>query len=383
MSITSDINAAITPILSAADAKTIELNEKLTAALARIVELENEAPTTPPVTPPTTEPPVTPTPSGKYGVHFPSNTPRTGPIVEVDCNWPAIGTAIRNAQPETIIKVRPGTVSGYGFGATTQSVIPSMDKRVSGKKKILVVPRDGYGTVTVNAGVTFQSLFGVAFLGFNASGQGIHFVNSSDCAWGWGELDHARVTARQGAAVANIEWVEIVTREVDVRGDDRHRFVTAGAGSTLKNVSIIGGYTAPIYRPTGATSHTDFLQLEKQSGGGEITGIFVDDHIAWGASNQTIQSNGSQLTIRDTVLLGGRRGEKRYPRPANADLPDSSPRVINGAGRLTVEGDSVIVGIISANWQVSGNFRNSITDEELDRLWAEPTHAELAAAWIL
>lgn len=335
-----------------------------------------EVPTAP--EPPVVEEPpvVIPTP-GRYGKHWPSNTPLRGnPDVTVDASWSAIEKALKAGAKK--IAVKSGALPGTGFGSSSAPVLQGIDRR--GGQKALVYPLNGYGSVTVGD-LNFREVHGVAFIGFDAAGKGVMFANCFDSAWGWGEIDHMRVTAHQGKASSGIEWVEPVSLELVVKGDDRHRFITAGAGSKLSDVTIIGGYGAPIYRPTGSGTHCDYLQLEAQTGGGAITNIRIEDHITFGASNQTIQSSNSTVVLKDAVILGGSAGEKRYPRPSNADKPSSAPSALNGTASATVEGSTVIVGPVRPGWTLRGSYAVSISDSELNSKYPKPTKAELKKAW--
>lgn len=363
-----------------------------------------QVPAVPPVKLPAEQPPVVVVPpvtappaAGRLGQHWATHTPRPGqlPALEVDPDWNALRAAASEYGRTREYLIRPGSLTGRGAGSSMPGEIANLNILGPNGERVLIRPRDGYGTVKITKGVSFVNVTGLSFMGIEGTGQAVLFRNSKHSGWGWSELNMCRATANDKSACDDIEFIEPVSRGILVASDDRHRFVTAKAGSSMSRITLRGGYGSSIYIPAGSAAHCDHLQVERQDGGGTITGITVDDYVAYGAHSQTFMFAGIPgTTLMDTVVVGGPYMEKRYPRPANTKPKVYEPKALNGSSpQTTLIGDNYVFGSIAIGkpeapgWTFTGPGRlltqKDVGDVQafLDEKYPEPTAAEMSAAW--
>jgi hypothetical protein len=311
-----------------------------------------QGPAVPPVKLPTEQPPVvvvppvtSPPTAGRLGQHWATDTPRPGqvPGLEVDPDWNALRTAAGEYGRTREYLIRPGTLTGRGAGSSMPGEIANLNVLGPNGERILIRPRDGYGTVKLGKGVSFVNVQGLSFMGIQATDQAVLFRNSKHSAWGWSEINMCRATANDKSACEDIEFIEPVSRGILIASDDRHRFVTANAGSSMARVSLRGGYGSTIYIPTGSAAHCDHLQVERQTGGGTITGITVDDYVAYGHPRDDPQEHGRRRgAVHGGALPAPREhegesvGTEGVERFIPADHPHRrQPRVRFDRGRQT------------------------------------------------
>ncbi|NQX12440.1 hypothetical protein HQQ80_12440 [Microbacteriaceae bacterium VKM Ac-2855] len=300
---------------------------------------------------------------GPNGTHWPSDTPWiTGTVdveLQVPCTWAAISAAITQivqntpAEATARILVAPGILPGAGAAsgsAATLRDVGSLDRAT----RILVYPRDGYGTVTVEGSWRWARVFGVAFGGIVTRG-GFMATGCSGSAFARIKVDAAHnVYGADGVEYTeNIELVEVVVPAAQLRNEDVSgmRTPTDGTGS-LRQVTRIACYTAPGYMEAGSSAHTDTVQFSGQNNNyyGEFTSIDCIDF----ASTNTAFQIGSAPSVRfeHCLVVGGSVGKAVHPLPDGADT-GGSHSAVNGPGESygCTAFDSTFIGAMGdATW---------------------------------
>lgn len=315
---------------------------------------------------------------GPNGGHWPSNTPALSDAfvydVEVDPTWTAISAAIAAAPASgnARVRVRPGTLPvGSGNGSTSRPALAA--GFASRSSKVLVVPRDGWGTVVGNPASTFASgysftLSNVALLGFDFSAQGVVLRSCSNAAIGWSTFGILNVTAN-AVDVSGLELVECVLPDQAAYEGDRMALRLAN-GYSIAGMTMSGCYVAPSYRAAASTVHTDTLQISR-TGTGRVRGLTMIDSAFFQSSSQALQFEFTDaVTIRHTALIGGLRGTGRYPLAADRyrmtgenALWGGSAAQPDSANDVTLA-DSVILGSISNFWKFT-SISNTVTSKPL------------------
>ncbi|KQP96179.1 hypothetical protein ASG06_17350 [Rathayibacter sp. Leaf185] len=309
-----------------------------------------------------------PVPSfGPNGTHWPSRTPWiTGDVdleVEVECSWSAISDAITAAvegtgPSETVrILVAPGELAGGGAGSSSSPMmqdVGSLDR----ENRILVYPRDGWGTVTTSDAWRLLRVHGVAVGGivttggFLASGcTGSAFTRITTTAYNVYGVDDVEFTE-------NIELVEIVVPDAQLRDEDvsSMRTPTDGAGG-LRFIYRIGCHTAPAYKADGSDAHTDTVQLSGQGGNyyGDITSI---DCIDFASSNTAFQiGSAARVRFEHCLVVGAETVQRVFPLLEGADTGGNFGAV-NGPGTDfgCTAVDSIFIGPVgAATWASVSN----------------------------
>ncbi len=353
-------------------------------------------------------------PFGPDGTHWPKHTPRPDrslPSVQVACDWDSIRTAIAAVTPGQAanglqLLVAPGTLPDLaGRDVLTHA------GRVDWKRNVLVLPRDGWGTVTMTGQTRLTAVHGVTFARFNAEFVGLH--DCSRTAWVHSKLGQGLRIYAEAGDVTHCDVYEAVVLEAKVAEQDPFAYV-AGAGRTLHNSTWEGCYGAPIYRPSGSRAHLDTLQM---FGGGFYRGLVLRDTVLFGAHNSALQlgglndgdpREGTPFMSLDHCLLVSQTAANvtRYPAPDGAELPPRD-QVINGAGEpgQLYATRSVVIGTMyttqwaevtrsytSAERAVQGNkaakggwgFDQDLVNPSnklLDKMTHTPDDGYLAAIW--
>lgn len=296
---------------------------------------------------------------GPNGTHWPSLTPWvTGDVdleVEVECSWSAISeaitTAVAEAGPSDTVRilVAPGELPGGGAGSSSSPMmqdIGSLDR----ENRILVYPRDGWGTVTTANSWRLLRVNGVALAGivtngaFLASGcTGSAFARITANAYNVYGVDGVEFTE-------NVELVEVVVPQAQLRDEDvsSMRTPTKGAGG-LRYIYRIGCYTAPAYKQDGSGAHTDTVQFSGQGGNyyGDITSIDCIDF----ASTNTAFQIGSAANVRyeHCLVVGADVVKRVFPLIDGAD-EGGSFGASNGPGTEfgCSAADSIFIGPMGA-----------------------------------
>lgn len=286
------------------------------------------------------------TPSyGPNGTHWPSNTPHpdsTIPnVVDVDCTWSAIASAISAASSTQInqglhIRIAPGTLPGYGSSSGSPTVMENVVKS-GNSKNILVSPRDGWGTVTITESCRILNVQGVTFARIN--GKYVLLMNCPNTSWAQALMSYGfRIQASYSSTVTNCNAYEIVMRDAKADIADPMGYA-AGSNCTIKDSVWEGIYCAPVFRPNGASDHVDSLQMY---GNGFYRGLTMRDSMMWGSKNCAMQLGGAKAndpelgtnfaTFEHCIFTSQAIAiQGRYPLPSGAESPTYS-QAINGAG---------------------------------------------------
>lgn len=358
---------------------------------------------------------------GPNGTHWPSDTPRTGHanVVDVACNWSAIATAIGNVSPSqaaagTIIRVAPGTLPGTSDGVTSGAtpVLQNVGSS-SWSQKVLVAPRDGWGTVSIASGVRIHNVHGVTFARINATT--IIFTSCSDMNWAQSKMNLGIKTFADDDNVTNCNMYEVAMLNSRADESDSCQY-RASDGYYIKDCVWSGCYLAPLFRPTGSSAHLDTFQMfgGTESNHAFYRGLTLRDCIFFGSSNCALQGGGyyaddpylgeAFVTLDHTMLLSQSLSvQLRYSVPENTD--SGSSQAINGAGEPGpwYAYNSYLMGTLhSTQWNTVSNSRtnlgvsnsiinglwmnedwSSMTPLEFDELvGAEPNDAYLMSIWL-
>lgn len=398
----------------------------IAAPVVAIAGCAAPAPTTAPTTPASTTPasPSQAQPSivagggdlatgefGPTGQNWPTRTPAPDAAfdqsVEVDAEWTAIAGGIAQAiakSPDGDVRVlvRPGVLTGNGAGSTKESVIK--DVGVAGRaSRVLVMPRDGVGSVTFQDSIRIELVRGVSFVGFWLGTKSMVVSAVQDFAWAWSRGQAFNITSNSSEPTTDVEFVECVTPDARLVDADTWAFRTGGQPYT--NISVVGCYVAPSYKNDGSGAHCDTIQL---SGDDPMEGLVFRDTVIFSSTNAgLIPSGGATGVVFDhSLVIGGDRMLERYPLPAGANAFTSGPpAAVNGVGSVDQLSavDSTFVGNVRGTWKsvesstvslakppeaTSGSFTSDTSLSSIDAAWIDsktpyPTDDRLKAAWIL
>lgn len=366
------------------------------------------APTTPaPTTPAPTTPPAA-DPAGPVGVvgpdgsHWPEDTPRAGTArtVVVKPTWAAISAAIAaeaTTSGDVEICVTPGTiVGGNGAGSSSKGVLADIGN-ADRSSRILVTPCDGVGTVSTSGdkGVAFVGVKGVSIVGIDFGQTSVMLRNVEAFGFGYTTVRTLLVTANGLRGVRDADVVEVVagTTAAEGAGYDRMEVKSAG-GYDIDGLTFSGIYAAPHYKARGSSAHTDTIQFVTTSGNGTISDVVIEDSAVFQSTNQgIIAGNNSGGEIRNTLVVGGKTGQLRYP-VYEGGQPVIGANSLHGTWTdLGMEASS-IAGTVSPYYSFSEVEESAstkgdrgfeklepLTIEDLDEMAPVPTAARLAAIW--
>lgn len=357
---------------------------------------------------------------GPNGTHWPAHTPWIGDrsvrTVDVACDWTQIQRAISAVTPAQAaagvhIRVKPGTLPGRGSSSGSTAVLQNVGPK-NAKRNILVSPRDGWGTVTIDAPARLRDVVGVTFARIN--GDDILLTNCSRTAWAQSKMAKGlRMAASYESEVRECGAYEIVMADAKADISDPLGYA-AGRECTIIDCVWEGCYSAPVFRPDGATDHVDTLQMY---GTGWYRGLTIRDTTFFGSLNCALQIGGARdddpnagtpfLTIDHSIITSQATAIRaRYPVPAGAQTP-TIDQAINGIGEpgQLFATDSYLFGsLYRSEWGTVTNTRVSSSSApernktagagwiydpamgrwgaaEFDRLTPTPTDAYLAAIW--
>ncbi|GMM97537.1 hypothetical protein [Microbacterium sp. MTN4-26] len=318
---------------------------------------------------------------GPDGSHWPTRTPWVhdafDSVVEVDPVWSEIAAAIAAAGATSKVKVlvRPGAFSaGGGSGSTRTGDL--RDVGSTGRDwRVLVTPRDGWGSVTSvgtvadGAGYAFVNLAGVALIGFDFSTTGVVVRNCRDVAIGWSTFGRLNGTSNDHDGLSDVEMVECVLPDLTDNGVDRMALRVANDYSA-SGVSMRGCYVAPAYKVAGSSAHCDTLQTSRSSGAGNVSDISIEDSVFYASSSAVFMAEHTQnVSLVRSAFIGGLRGTGRYPIADGLHLiegentlwgqPVSQGDLVTG---VAVSG-GLILGSIRESWQFDSVADVITTDE--------------------
>lgn len=310
---------------------------------------------------------------GPNGTHWPADTPALGStfgkVIDVACDWTAIGRAIASVTDAQIaagvhIRVAPGTLPGYGASSGSTAALKGVG-RGTAAKNILVSPKDGWGSVTIADSVRLAAVKGVTFARING-----RFILLTDCPrtnWAQSKVSYGfRMTASSGI-VRGCNAYEVVMADAKADISDPFGFA-AGTNSMITDSVWAGCYCAPVFRPAGASDHIDTLQMY---GNGAYRGLTIRDSTFFGALNSALQLGGPKsqdpdlgtaFVTLDHVILTSQivATRVRYPAPQGSYTPTIG-QAINGSGesgQLFAKDTYVFGSMYTTQW---GNVENSFT----------------------
>lgn len=346
---------------------------------------------------------------GPTGAHWPTRTPlKTDTFefsIDVDPTWKAIadGIAKANAAGATknaVVRVRPGTLPGNGAGSSSTPMLANIGK-TGRTTRVLVVPRDGVGTVKLAASMRLDRVRGVAFVGIWAYPYSIVFSAVQDFAWAWSKGQAFNISANSSEPTKDVELVECVSPDGRLTEGDVWAFRTAG--QTMTGVSVVGCYIAPSFKPAGSEAHCDTLQF---SGTHAVQGAVIKDSVIFASTNAAVIpfDRAVDIGFQHSLVVGGDRMLQRFPLPDGANQYTSGfPSAVNGSGTVDILSaqDSTFIGAVRGVWKsavnttvslqsppkaTSGSFTSdtslaSIGGDWLDQMAPVPTDARLLAMW--
>lgn len=255
---------------------------------------------------------------GPTGGHWPSRTPRPSDhfdmTLETGCTWGEISKAIESACAQAPggnarVLVRPGTLPGYGAGSTKKPVL-SIVGRTGRRSRVLVMPRDGIGTVQFSESIRLDRVSGVAFVGFWTYPFSVVFTGGNDMAWACSKGCTFNVSTNETAPISNLELVECVTPESRLSESDAWAVRTGG--SAADSISVVGSYIASYHKPASSPAHLDTLQL---SGSQPINGVTIKDSVIFGSTNSAFipTTLAANVLFDHSLVVSGSRLLQRYP----------------------------------------------------------------------
>lgn len=273
-------------------------------------------------------------------------------------------TALTAAQVAAgvVIRVAPGRLQGSGAGSSSRSVFsqntgntPPVIGNRTWTRNVLIVPRDGYGSVTLFDGCRFARMERITFLGFDGgpdvvSGTQVGprggSVVLTECyrSWfAWSRVHNLNInnwSAYSGAVECIMGARDI---EVGQGGATRTNDVAASRSAgppdpelaalnvNFKDISYVGCHFGPSYKLEDPTNkyHVDTFQFSSSStpagGTGNLDGLYFTDTVLFGSTNQTVlMESKSQLSnivfTRCGVISAQEGGERLYPRTGTSPI---------------------------------------------------------------
>ena len=285
---------------------------------------------------------------GPNGTHYPIDLTWLGgeAVVELeaDCSWEAITYVVSTLTAEQVaagaaVRVKPGRLIGRGNGSSRNPVLADLGDP-SWTRNVLICPRDGYGSVTVEeAGIRLDKCHRLSLFGFTGPDVGIVLTECSDLHLGWGQWTSLGIT-RGGA---RIELYELV---LGFRRDPDDTFGIRPTDSLeMTDISRHGCAFGPSVKPEGSSAHCDTAQLEGTGNG--VFGPFLSyDCVDFGSSNAALllHTAVTRAEFHHSLILGSTLPWEIYPLQAG-DYP-GEPNAFSG-GALDVRlYDSKVVGAI-------------------------------------
>lgn len=329
---------------------------------------------------------------GPSGKNWPTRTPKPSDsgltVVEVDASWISIGNAIKAATATQvnngmIIKVRPGSLVGLGSntpytGTDGTGVLQNVGS-ASWTKRLLVYPRDGFGSVTLTGSTTFYNIQNIAIGGMKANGLKCVKCNESaftQLLYTGGFFAYGETGT---AAVDDFQLIEVAKLNVEkANGDSMDIFTN---GSSFTNLKISNIWLAPRYYDSDRSTwtdtdkngtidddenpHTDTFQMEPTSGG-NISGT-IENFAMFTSTNSAFQVNGvNGMEFKNGIIYGERFGLPFYPIPSGAVGPLGTGygfgSAFNGTGANMTATDMTVIGIIRVSTSDDSTPFNTVTN---------------------
>ncbi len=291
--------------------------------------------------------------------------------VTAPISWAKIDAALRSvsktmADEGTVIWVAPGDLTGMGSRGSNDKSTPVLNDidGESWNQRVLVAPRDGYGTVTWKNGTRIYRVRGVAFAGFIAEG-GISFAANSRSALAW--INNKGLLGVNGHkpfwthSVEIVEVVRNVAAKSDVDSVTVYNIDGDANGGGMADFYFDGNYFAPVF--TDTDEHSDTLQFVKHKpadnsmqGYGNMsfrdTAIFASTdcalqigNIGVGKDFRTGEEFKFGLKLEKTYIASNYTSASRY-KPSDFVSKNTSPahNGIDGSGKNLFAKDSIFIG---------------------------------------
>lgn len=332
---------------------------------------------------------------GPNGTHWPSDTPKSGytHVFDVACSWSAISSAIAGvsnsqASQGTLIRVAPGSLVG-SIETTNSGGTPAIQNVGSSSwtTKVLVTPRDGYGTV-VTGSHKFQNVRGVTFARFIGDSWMLRDCSNFNLAWTKLNVGLKTYADTMNVENCNIYEVAMINSRADEEDSCQYR---ASESYYIKDCIWEGVYLAPLFRPVGSSSHLDTLQM---FGAGYYRGLTLRDCLFFGSNNCALQGGGYQIsdpyigqpfvTLDHTMLVSQSLAvQLRYSIPSGAT--GSGGQAINGPGEPGpwFAHNSYLMGSLhSTQWNTVTNTRTitGVSNSIMNGSWAHESWSSLTPA---
>lgn len=275
------------------------------------------------------------------------------------------------------ILVRPGSLPGLGAGGSATPVLADCGS-AAWSKRVLVRPRDGYGTVTVDGHARISAVHGVVFAGLQTMGWRHDGSINGGVARILIRGSAPFLVAPNAATLTGFVAAEVVVRDQDVSdGDVADIWTRAGVG--IDGVVLDGCYLAPHWRPSGSSAHTDTIQFEDFSA--YVTNALLRDCAIYGSSNAAIQVNAlDDAELRHCYIAETTTALSRYPVPEGAE--DVNGHAINGSPvRLSVTDGSVVLGNVALTTSRSARPLELVADSSIRSAPSSLVGEPVTGAW--
>ncbi|MDS0244205.1 hypothetical protein [Microbacterium aurantiacum] len=265
---------------------------------------------------PTSARPATVRSYGPNGTHFPADLPWPGEQAPtelvVDCDWEEIAESVESLSAAdvargVVVRVLPGTLGGNGSGSSSTPVLSALGDP-SWERNLLIVPRDGFGSVSIaGEGTRMDGCARLSLFGFVGTG-GFTLTECTAMQIGWSRFSALSVT-RGGSDLAFYELI------LGFRQDPED---TVGIRPTedfeMTNISRFGCVFGPSVKPEGSDAHCDTIQLEG-TGSGAFGPLASVDCVDYGSSNaaELVSGQLSQATYEHCLILAGFLPWEVYP----------------------------------------------------------------------
>lgn len=270
------------------------------------------------------------------------------------------------------IFVNAGSAGGSGAGAGSTPWLADCGKKGL-SKRILIMPLGLWGTCAITSSMKLQSVYGVAFGGFEFTapvseglGRGMLLSDYTDSAiFNMGPMYYWGIQSLDNKPSSGIELVNIVLPDGVLKrysnGNADTAAIRTGSNAPINGVLLQGLYEGPSFiedpKPLNIAprdeAHTDTRQI---SGGSILSNVRQRRSVTFGSTDAAIQSTGA-LTgyhFEDSLIIGGPSNQKRYPLPVGADAykadgtGTTQPNALNGGPGGCTAKRLVVIGTVGS-----------------------------------
>jgi chitodextrinase len=350
------------------------------------------------ITVPTAPPPSASAIYGPSGTFYPRDTPNiltgTGYTIypAASCSWAAVNTVLR---ARTAAQIASGVVISIPPGNLATDTSDVLDNYSNtGSKRVLIVARDGWGSVTANEGTTYTNITGVVIMGIKYSTCQVKGGKNFGLAWSSMEGNYFSMNSTSAGAIVNCTLDELChARDTILKNNDTSQMQSSNSNS-ITGVVIQGCYYGPTWMkdgiydhgsgpldstkyPDGKFPHTDSLQFAGNPIASDIT--FRNTAIFASHTSGIISNGVTNMKFEKCFLVGGGRVNVpgRHPfLPGGGGYPGAK----EGSGYMkTLLGtfvnaqakDSIFIGSIAKGFTTVTNTKVSPT----------PTYTPTSGSW--